>query len=103
LSGRMKLRECLGALKDLRPTTDEISGYARLLIGKGKAYGRVRSTAGRAYFGPWIHERKRPTSANPKDRIRAHIDLGCSGVQLHLDEAAANGFIGFIRRRRQIA
>lgn len=98
-----KLKECLEILKEFRPTTDEISAYARLLIERGKAYGRVRSTAGRYYFGPFMHERSRPTSHNPRDRIRPHIDLGCSGVHLHLDDAAANGFIFFIKRRRQIA
>jgi len=100
---RIKLNECFEILKDYRPTTDEISAYAKLLIKGGRAYGRVRSTAGRAYFGPLMHDRKNPTSSNPRNRIRPHIDLGCSGVHLHLDEAAANGFIGFIRRRRQIA
>jgi len=85
-------------LKDLKPTCNEIRGYARLLIVKGIANGRVKTAYDKKYYDPRIHS---PTSKDPRFKPKPHIDIGCDGVHLSLDLKATEHFITYIERRRR--
>jgi len=86
-----ELMEYNRKLRQLHPSSDEISEYAKMLIDMGRAQGRLKTSYSGHYFGPRLHSTK---------RIRLHIDIGCSRIHLALDKNAARDFIRFIERRR---
>ena len=85
-----KLEEALDKIKELDPTCEEIEEY-----GKEKVSGVVTYTDSERYYPPHLHDTWRVKSGG-----RVHIDIGCKGVHLMLDQYYAYDFIEFIKDKR---
>lgn len=86
-----KVKKALEEIERLDPTCDEIEEY-----GKTGGHGVVTSTYGENYFGPRLHNKW-----GTEYQGRVHIDLGCCGYHLMLDQRCAGGFIKFIEDKRK--
>jgi hypothetical protein len=86
-----KLEKALEEFKYLEPGCDEIVEYA-----KDAGYGTVTSAKSENYFGPRLHN-----TWGEKAGGRVHIDIGCCGYHLMLDQISAKGFVEFIKNKRK--
>lgn len=85
-----KVEAALDEINRLKPTCDEIEEY-----GKQAEYGEVTRPDNLGYFPPKLHD-----SWGLKKGGRVHIDVGCRGVHLMLDQYNAFVFIDFIKQKR---
>jgi hypothetical protein len=86
-----QLKEALEEIETLDPTCEEIEEFA-----KGGGHGIVTSARSESYFGPRFHD-----TWGGKQGGRVHIDIGCCGYHLMLDKSVAEGFVKFIKSRRE--
>jgi len=87
-----KVGAALDEIEKLQPTCEEIEEY-----GESANYGEVTITENERYFPPRLHD-----TWGIKQGGRVHIDMGCKGVHLMLDQYNAIEFINFIKRKRGI-
>jgi hypothetical protein len=85
-----KVQEAFEIIKKLVPTCEEIDEYAKLA-----SYGVVTSCKGQYYWGPKFHN-----TWGLKEGGRVHIDLGCCGNHLMLNQHYAYYFIEYIKKKR---
>jgi len=84
------VKKFLKEIRELNPTCDEIQEY-----GENAGYGVVTITNSERYFGPRLHD-----TWGTKSGGRVHIDIGCRGCHLMLDQGVAKDFIEFIKEKR---
>jgi hypothetical protein len=87
-----KVNKALEEIRSLNPTCDEIEQY-----GMNAGHGVVTITNSDDYFGPRLHD-----TWGTKLGGRVHIDIGCCGYHLMLDQHVAKGFIAYIKQRRAL-
>lgn len=86
------VNKALEEIRSLNPTCDEIEEY-----GMNAGHGVVTITNSEDYFGPRLHD-----TWGTKLGGRVHIDIGCCGYHLMLDQYVVKGFIAFIKQRRAL-
>jgi len=86
-----KVEKSLLEIELIDPTCEEIIEYA-----KNADYGTVTITNNEDYFPPSLHN----TWGN-KSGGKVHIDIGCDGYHLMLDQHHSKKFIDFIKNKRK--
>ena len=87
------VEKALEEIRQIGPGCDEIEEFA-----KNAPHGVVTAARGENYFGPRFHD-----TWGEKQSGRVHIDIGCCGIHLMLDQRWAKHFIKFIKDKRKLS